>query len=262
MEAHCAEHPDRPAIGACLRCGRFVCEQDSRTLDDELYCSTCAARPDVDWLEAFRRRYWGKRDTWAWLVGAGGLFSLLWVPTLFTEGRQLDSAGPGFAAFLAVQRLVVVAVCFGFWGGLRWARVAFLGLPAGVAAIDVLVSRRLASAFPAVLPMIFAIAIFLDTRNQLFFRVPVSRARLLRAWNLYANNVVARTGFQLSLAGLLIPLFAPLAVAFSLVGLHRVDPGARPPIGRKGQAIAGIVLGSIGTLWGLWLAFRLWRNAP
>ncbi|WP_257459184.1 hypothetical protein [Archangium lipolyticum] len=37
----------------------------------------------------------------------------------------------------------------------------------------------------------------------------------------------------------------------SIIGLRRVNPNAHPPIGRKGQAIAGIVLGTVGCLiWG------------
>jgi hypothetical protein len=40
--------------------------------------------------------------------------------------------------------------------------------------------------------------------------------------------------------------------------LRRVDPSAYPPIGRKGYAIAGIVLGALGTLvWGTVLVMTL-----
>jgi hypothetical protein len=81
-------------------------------------------------------------------------------------------------------------------------------------------------------------------------------------WDRNANNSVARSGLQLSLASLFIPLFAPLGLGFSIVGLRRVDLGARPPVGRKGQAIAGVVIGALGMVWlGVWVFWFATRMA-
>ncbi len=53
MTARCSVHDAQPSIGACARCGRFICEAcaDGRRVG---FCSTCAARPDVR-LEISRR---------------------------------------------------------------------------------------------------------------------------------------------------------------------------------------------------------------
>ena len=73
--ARCSLHPDRPALLACQRCGAFICEDDQCPIDGALYCPPCAARPDVDYLDAFRLKHWGVRDSWAWLFGLGALLN-------------------------------------------------------------------------------------------------------------------------------------------------------------------------------------------
>jgi hypothetical protein len=42
-----------------------VCVDDRMTLDGSDFCRECAARPDVDSLEALRQKHGGKRDGWA-----------------------------------------------------------------------------------------------------------------------------------------------------------------------------------------------------
>ena len=37
----CSYHPDRDAVGACVRCGRFVCEDCRTILGDKIYCNSC-----------------------------------------------------------------------------------------------------------------------------------------------------------------------------------------------------------------------------
>jgi hypothetical protein len=39
----CETHPAEPAIGACARCGRFVCRQCDRGNDGRMTCTICAA---------------------------------------------------------------------------------------------------------------------------------------------------------------------------------------------------------------------------
>ena len=98
----------------------------------------------------------------------------------------------------------------------------------------------------SLVPLLVALAIYNDTRNRLFFKVEVPREKLRKAWDLYSNNSIARAGFLVGLFSLLV---CPLAIAglpCSILGLKRVDPQAHPPIGRRRQAIAGIVLSSLG----------------
>ena len=114
-----------------------------------------------------------------------------------------------------------------------------------------MVTQGVQALVSGLMPIIITLVIYNDTRNKLFFREEVSTEALQKAWDLYSNNRVARAGFVLSIFGILLPVFAPMALVCSIIGLRRVNPAAHPPIGRKRQAIAGIVLGSIGILWGL-----------
>ena len=242
QEARCFVHPEEPALGTCTRCGTFYCARDHRTVGDKDYCASCAARPEVDYLEAFRLKHWGKRDGWAWLAAIGALINLLF-------GFQLLASGPENLLF-AIIALASAAVGVCFWAGLQFARLALCFVPI-VSMIVGGVTQGAPAVASGVLPFLITLVIYNDTRNKLFFRVEVPPQALQKAWNLYSNNPVARAGFVLSILGLLLPLLSPVALVCSIIGLRRVNPAAHPPIGRKGQAIAGIVLGSLGILWGL-----------
>jgi hypothetical protein len=95
-------------------------------------------------------------------------------------------------------------------------------------------------------PALVLAAILQDTRNRLFFKVDVPREKLKKAWDLYCNNTIARVGFLLGIFSMLLCPLAVFGLPCSIVGLRRVNPQAHPPIGRKGQAIAGIVFNSVG----------------
>jgi hypothetical protein len=244
LGARCFVHPEELALGACTRCGTFFCAQDHRTVGGKDYCAACATRPEVDYLEAFRLKYWGKRDAWAWFVGLGAIINLI-------VGLQLLASGSQNLLF-AIIALGSAAVAACFWAGLPFARLALCFVPIISMLVGIVVQG--AQGFVSgVIPLMITLAIYNDTRNKLFFREEVSPEALRKVWDLYSNNPIARSGFALSVFGLLIPIFAPVALVCSIIGLRRVDPAAHPPIGRKGQAIAGIVLGSIGIVWGLTL---------
>jgi hypothetical protein len=204
------------------------------------YCSTCAARPDVDYLEAFRLKYWGKRDVWAWLIGLGVPFTLLGLASTLTRGAWL--AVPGQLASIIVGAAFFLGHPWARWGGfiifgLNMLR-AFAPGPASRAAFLVV----------GVIGALIWVAIIQSTLNKLFFKLDVSRHQLQKAWDLYANNTLARSGYLFGLLSLLVWPLGAIALPLSIAGLLRVDPNATPPIGRKGQAIAGIVCSSIGLL--------------
>lgn len=234
--ATCPRHPDAAAIGACTRCGGFVCAQDVVLLDSKPYCQACAALPEVDYLEQLRLKHWGKRDGWAWLFLFNGvLLPFAAVPQLLGE-----------LAVVGVLELVLAAASLAYFFRFRPARYLVLALP-----VLALVSAFLATGEPigavfALFPLLVGLAIFFDTRNRLFFKIPVPRAQLQRLWDVYENNPLARAGFMGGLLSLLMFPLAPVALALSIVGLTRVNPAAHPPVGRKGQAIAGIVLSALG----------------
>jgi len=150
-------------------------------------------------------------------------------------------------------------VCF--WLGLPFARLALCFVPI----VSMVVSGFTVGAEAVgrgIWPVLITLAIYQNTRNKLFFKEDVPREALEKAWHLYANNTVARAGFILGLIGLAAFPLAPMALLCSIIGLRRVDPTASPPIGRKGQAIAGIALGAVSTVgWtAFWVVTRL--NLP
>jgi hypothetical protein len=253
QEARCFVHPEEAALGTCSRCGTFFCAQDRRTVGNKDYCASCAMRPEVDYLEAFRLKYWGKRDGWAWLVGFGAVIN-------FIFGLQLLASDSENLLF-AIISLSSAAVGACFWAGLPFARVALCLVPI-VSMLVGIVTQGALGFVSGVLPILITLVIYNDTRNKLFFREEVPPEALQKAWELYSNNPVARAGFMLSILGILAPFLAPVALVCSIIGLRRVNPAAHPPIGRKRQAIAGIVLGSIGILWGLVLLITVAGGRP
>lgn len=55
------------------------------------------------------------------------------------------------------------------------------------------------------------------------------------------------------------PRRTPATLALSWVGLRRVDPHAHPPVGRRGQALAGMAFGGLGCVSGVVLFVLLQR---
>ncbi len=228
-------------VATCTRCGAFIePASDVKLVFDLPYCASCAVRPDVDSLEAFRLKYWGKRDVFTWLIGLTLPFSL--VSLVMTVIHEQWWQVPG--------NMVSVVCLAAFFFQERWARVAVYGSIAlstlmSLQASPELAGLRLSFAFLAVL--IWA-GFTQTTRNQLFFEMHVPRKQLEKTWNATANNSMARSGFLLGLLSLLIWPLGVVSLVLSIAGLNAVDPRATPPIGRKGQAIAGIVCSSLSTL--------------
>lgn len=262
--AVCARHVDSPANGNCERCGAFYCVLDSKRVGERSYCSACAERPEVNYLETFRLKYWGKRDSWAWLMGVGAVWSGLSAVFIVTTSLGVAMINLALAGY---------GVCY--FLGQRWTRPTIFVVPflpalilagqklmAGGATDSFALGKMVGEALVySALPLLMAAAIYADTRNQLFFMIPIGERRLKKAWHLYSNNTIARTGLLLSLPGLLVPGLSVPAVICSLIGLRRVDPTAYPPIGRKAQAWAGLVLGSLGVLgWATVLITAGWYN--
>ncbi|RKH49083.1 DUF4190 domain-containing protein [Corallococcus llansteffanensis] len=261
--ARCAVHPEMPAAGTCSRCGGFVCTDCLKVmpgLAGRVFCSACAARPEVNYLEAFRLEFWGRRDRWAWTVGlvSLGLLALGLV-------SALDQRAPT-ALRLLFTFLTPVPVGVAFFLGRSWARHALVATPVATPVVMAVllepssreeVALMMVCAVPA---LIIAVVIHSDVRNQLFFRRPVTPGQLKALWNVRRNNPLARHALSFGLSGVLLPVFAPLAVLCGAVALRRVDPEAHPPIGRGGQALAGLILGIASLLlWGFVLLSFLYR---
>lgn len=251
----CATHREEAATGTCTRCGGFFCATCRQVLLDKVYCATCAQRPDINYLELFRLRLWGRRDASAWTMGTwGGVLAVI-------------------AVAMGVQRQYVsalaLAACAGLCGAffLRrpWARVALIIAPLILGAGCVLL-KALPAVGPLVLTLLLALISFGNTRSQLFFQLAVPVPRLQRLWHLRENNPMARNALSFAAGGLIIPLFAPVAIILGVLGLRRVNPQAVPPVGRRADAIGAIVLGVLviaGWTRALWpVLATLWQHAP
>lgn len=249
LAPRCAAHPEEAAGATCQRCGAFLCTACSTWVLSEVYCPACATRPEVNYLEAYRLSLWGRRDLWTWLVG------LFTVPL----GAAAVSALLVKAWYAGAVMLVAAGIGGAFFFGRRWARVALLLFPA-VLGLLLLPAFGVMALLSCLIPFATALQILRDTRNRLFFRLDVPERELQRLWNLRVNNAFAQNALTTGLSSLILPLLAPLAVVFGIIGLMRVDPEARPPIGRRGQAIMGIVLAIVAV--GLWALFILpWFQA-
>lgn len=240
--ARCATHPDELAGATCQRCGAFVCGACTKWLSGALYCPACAARPEVNYLETLRLQLWGKRDGSAWFVASCSLLAVM--------GAQLALQAKDVPTLLAM--LVALGVCVCFFLGQRWARYALLLLP-----VALTVQAAPGLGIPVVVVcfflFLFALQIFRDPRSQLFFRVKVSERELRQLWDLRVNNPLARHAVSLGVVGFFLPPVAPAAIVCGVIALRRVDPEARPPIGRRASSIFGIMLG-LGAM-GMWSVF-------
>ncbi|RKG85350.1 DUF4190 domain-containing protein [Corallococcus terminator] len=250
-QPHCAVHPDVLAGGTCSRCGGFICADCVRTPlgSERIFCVACSLRPEVDYLEAFRLEYWGRRDSWAWTVGMLTLSLLLGVFVSLASGGQPTRKDLLLSALL----LASVPVGGAFFLGKSWARHLLVATPFLLAlGAGVVEPAQRFNHLLSAIPFTFAaVLIHRDVRTRLFFRQPVTPGALRAMWNRLRNNPIARQAFHFGFSSLLMPLLSPIAVVCGVVGLMRVNPRAHPPIGRRGQAIAGIVLGVVSPL--LWV---------
>ncbi|MFP2925349.1 DUF4190 domain-containing protein [Pyxidicoccus sp. 3LG] len=245
--ARCAVHPEELAAATCQRCGGFVCTACTTWVMGSLYCASCAARPEVNYLDEFRRQLWGRRDSGAYLVGAGTL--------LLAVGTVTSLAIGDVASALGMLAATGVGVCF--FLGMRWARYVLPFVPLGLG-FQAAPELGFSPVWLFVIPFVISLQLLLDTRSRLFFRMDVSEKALRRLWELRVNNPLARHALSLGVSAVFLPLLAPFAIVLGFMALRRVDLQARPPIGRRGQALAGIVLG-VGALlaWALLFGPRL-----
>ena len=251
---NCTEHPLEPISGTCDRCGNFVCRLDSDVQPNgRTLCVECKKlHGEVDWLRNFKLELWGKRDAYAWLFGGLGF---LYVAIAFATALVGVLGGaPSTATGVLLAVLVGMGgVQIAYFFGQRWAREAMIILPLISCFANVALATAATGGSPNGTPIfgiILPLAAYFDTRNKLFFKIDVPDDKLLKLWDRLRNNQLARTGFACGLLGLLIPGLGVIGLVLSLIGLARVNPDAVPPVGKKGYAIAGIVLSAIGTV--LW----------
>jgi hypothetical protein len=246
----------------CFRCGVFLTGESLVLLGTNTFCAECARRPDVDYVEAFRLKHWGKRDGWAWLLGLGGVVNVL--AALGSLFFALSEGSTQLREVLLSSGVLLTfgAVSIAFFFKVRAARWALAALWLCASAVSFSTLGLLA--IPgALITLLLITTLLTNWRTRLFFELPVSRGKLEAMWRLFHDNVVARNAVTVAFSGLMVPPLAPVGLVMGVVGLRRVDPKAWPPVGRRGYALAGIVLGAMGTLgWGVLLASMLLQRGP
>ncbi|MFO0595511.1 MAG: DUF4190 domain-containing protein [Myxococcaceae bacterium] len=254
MSAVCAAH-GAPAEKTCERCGTFLCALDVRLLDAHVYCEKCVVLPEVDYLEAYRLQFWGKRrDGFSWFFLLGGATNLL--AALGVGSSSLAGHLRGDDLVLAGGLLVLAVVQLAWFFKQRWARPA-LGLVVALFGVAMLLAVGPFAIVSAAMPGLVVFGAIRNVRSRLFFEIPVPRDELKKDWSTYVDNRLARSSVAMGAIGLVFVPFAVLALILGVVGLRRVDPNAMPPVGNKGWAITGIVLGALGLVTGsliIWAA--------
>lgn len=241
--AFCPRHPDSASVATCQRCGTFVCEHDVKRLVNGVFCEACAARPEIAYLETLKQRHWGQRDAWAWLFGLAGVAAILVAAVAATRTTTSLTNRLVFGAPFVVFGIVGIA----FWLRVRLARIG-VALLFGLLAIVLLVEAGPLALVSLLLPGGLLVSMLTDVRTKLFFRIDVSSAVLEREWRRQYDNPLARSALSLGIGSFFVPFFAPIALVTSVIALLRVNPKAQPPIGGRGRAIAGLLLGLLGGL--------------
>jgi hypothetical protein len=255
----CAAHPDEEIAGTCARCGDFVCARDSVKRSERVLCAPCA-ESDPERLRVFKEQLWGKRDAFAWYFGiVVGSANLVFGVSYLSLGI---SRGQGIIVIGSLASFAALAIDLAYLFRLRFARVAVVFLPVVGGVVTLMAPGMRSSWTPVasvgcqvIFSQLVALAGFLSTRNKLFFRIDVPDDEVARLWDFHRNNPNARRGLFYSIAGIVVPPLLVLGLFFCAKGLAAVDPSARPPIGRRGQAIAGIVISIAGLV--AWAALVL-----
>lgn len=247
----CPKHPGAEAVGACARCGRFLCAAEAKHLEPDTYCEDCAARDEVDWLGKHYAKLAGRRSGLVWFLFVLGLplmalgVAVLVTPSSAPRERALGGAllvwGAALAAPFSGRPLT------------RWAPLAstvVVGALVGVAT-DALFAGVLTTCGLGAL----AALSLTDLRTRLYFHVEVPRAELQKHYDRYGSNPLAVVASRLAFVSLVVPGLGLVAIVLAAVALGRVNRRAVPPVGNVATALGAIVFSLFTTvLWGLGLA--------
>ena len=249
--AICVNHEDRQATKNCERCGDFICDECERTVLNKQVCVSCTEINGVRFLDAYKDSVWGKRDGFVWLFGGFGTlmaFAQLMIFGVSALSGNMGNATPVFLAFAAVSAIMLVvnssylllrpwARAALFVGPLLWVAVENVMLEGGLDSFNL--GRSIASMF---LLFLFILAAFTSSRNKLAFKIDITEKQLEKLYKTYVDNQIARYSVLVSVLAFLIPPVLLFSFPMAIIGLRRVNPDAWPPIGGRGNAIAGLIL--------------------
>lgn len=172
--------------------------------------------------------------------------------TSFGAAFVAHDLNPAAEVALALVLALAGGTNLAWFFGQRWARTALIIEFALGGVLALISSGEVAVLSGLLLPGAVVYSAWAAVRTRLFFRIDVPREQLRRDWQLYHDNRAARSALLLGVSGLIVPIFGPMALGLGIWGLRQVNPNAHPPIGGRGRAIAGMVLGTLDSL--LWLA--------
>ncbi len=234
-------------------------------VDHQLFCGTCAERPEVDWLTHHYARLEGRRSGLVWfatflggvglLAGVGMLIALL---DLFRDVLRADNpvgdlrwaGGPVGVIFWSVSALLLQT-------GRRWALTLNLATSLVTSLLFAFANNRLEEQlFVGGTALLLTgglwAALRRDVRTRLFFRRSVERSELRQHYERYGSNWQASSAARLSALSLFMPPLALVSLGLAVWGLSRVDKRAVPPVGGLGSALGAVIISVLClTLWGL-----------
>ena len=108
---NCFNHPERPAVVQCKRCGRGFCKEESGLLVDGM-CPECQHTEKNQRLEFLKNqsRAWYKSCLWKSLIWGVALVLLEWAST---GNLRLSDKGPLVC--------ILILMTIGFIWGVTWA---------------------------------------------------------------------------------------------------------------------------------------------
>ena len=250
-----------PSSALCTRCGDQLVDGPAKVILDRPFCAACLEVEGVDFLDEYRRQFWGKRDGYIWLLGGLGLVhaSIFLLGVIGLAASQGDLAG--LMVLLAFAPVLLARCAFSIATLALWKpiRFAWLFFPPVATAWSLLVLGSTVGLDPrqtpqiivgAVIGFVFVLAAWRSDRNKLAYKIDVPEEKLYKLYQTYVDNSWARSGIALGVISL-IPFFGVLGLIglpVSIVGLRKVDEDAWPPVGLRKRAIWGIVLSCIGML--------------
>ncbi len=105
----CYNHPDRDAVGVCIKCGKAVCAEDSIVVDGKLYCKDCNKSAETGPVFSSSKRLYKSRKNKLLCGVCGGIADYLNIdPTIIRVLWVLFclAGGSGVIAYIILCLIV------------------------------------------------------------------------------------------------------------------------------------------------------------
>lgn len=233
-------------------------------VDHQLFCGTCAERPEVDWLTHHYARLEGRRSGLVWFATFLGVVGLVFGVGMLVALLDLFRDVIRGSNSLEDIRWVASPVAIIFWSvsalllqtGKRWALTLNLATSLVISLVFAfsnvnLEAQLLVGVMTLAMTGGFWAVLRRDVRTRLFFRRPVERSELRQHYERYGSNWQAASAARLSALSLFMPPLALISLGLAVWGLSRVDKRAVPPVGGFGSGLGAAIISVMCiTVWG------------